>query len=319
MTRQRPGLGPLRRKGPRPFVSSFDSAAARWRHSDFEYDIDSSSPEPVKPKDVAFHFLNLQPPFLAPASVILPAYDAFGWPHGDAYTPLLKARTVRQSTRAVMPGIRLTRLHHALSMSEFRILMKLALHPACLDLREQYGVYNRQALRDAEAKGVRMRRQDLMTIDVVITYALAPDFQLKYHAISVKSPEHQPDDADLSREARERDAMAARGWTWELLRGDAVPMTEFVNLRYLYNLAREQDLPSLVNAARLFAPVVLRSSNRGSFDAVMLRVSRNMGISSDAAYHRFTAAVVYGFLEIDHDYPLRTDKRLELVRRNRQL
>ncbi|MCC8393128.1 hypothetical protein LJ656_11050 [Paraburkholderia sp. MMS20-SJTR3] len=96
-------------------------------------------------------------------------------------------------------------------------------------------------------------------------------------------------------------------------------MTEFVNLRYLYNIAREQDLPSLVNAARLFAPVVLRSSNRGSLDAVMLRVSRNMGISSDAAYHRFTAAVVYGFLEIDHDYPLRTDKRLELVRRNCQL
>jgi hypothetical protein len=201
-------------------------------------------------------------------------------------------------------------------MSEFRVLVKLAFHPACLDIREQYGVYNRQALRDAEAEGVRLRRQDLMTIDVIVTYALAPDFQLKYHAISVKSPRHQPSEADLRREERERLAMDERGWTWELLRGDAVPITEFVNLRYLYNLAREQDFPNLLSPARAFAPVVLRSSNRGSLDAVMLRVSRNMGISLDDAYYRFAAAVAYGFLEIDHNYPLRTNTRLELVRRN---
>lgn len=298
------------------YTSPFDIAAKRWRQPDFEYD-DGIVPEvPVTAKE-GFHIFDLAPPFVPPSQIALPAHDPFGWPHGDRYTPLLKARTPLTSTRAIIPGFKLDRLHQALSMSEFRVMVKLALHPAVWDFREQYGIYNRQAYWRAEAKGERMRRSDLMTIDVIVTYVQPPDYKLKYHAISVKHGSYLPTDEQLRREERERAAMAERGWTWELIRGDAISMTEFGNLRLILNFAREQNLPSLYFGAQEFAPVVIRSSNRGSLDAVMQRVSRTMCIGLDEAYHRFAASVAYGFLQLDHNYELDTDLRLHLVRSGR--
>jgi hypothetical protein len=78
------------------------------------------------------------------------------------------------------------------------------------------------------------------------------------------------------------------------------------------------SLPSLHMAAQEFAPGVLRSSNRSSLDAVMQRVSRSMGIGLSDAYHRLSASVAYGFLQLDHNYELDTDLRLHLVRSGRR-
>jgi hypothetical protein len=304
-----------RRRGPAPYISPYDAAASRWRHPDFEFD-EPDAPEETPQADTGFRIFELPRPFETPPYIALPAHDAFGWQHGDRYSPLLKARTPLRSTRAVVPGFKFSRLHQALSMSEFRVIIGLAFHPYVVDFREQYGVYDRRAYWSAVSNGKRMRRSDLMTIDVIVTYVLPPDFKLLYHAISVKHPGYQPTDEDLRREEREKTQMGARGWTWELLRGDAIPMTEFVNLRLLYGFAREQNLPSLYMAAREFAPVVLRSSNRGSLDAVMLRVSRSLGMDLDDAYRRFSVAVAYGFLQVDHRYDLRVDETLHLLRGN---
>ncbi|KAF1038619.1 MAG: hypothetical protein GAK33_01955 [Burkholderia lata] len=293
--------------------SAFGTAAVEWHDPNFEYD-DGIVPQVTREPKKGFHIFDLQPPYPTPYQIVLPSHDAFGWPHGNAYTPLLKARTPSMSTRAVMPGFKLDRLHQALSIAELRVLTKLALHPAVLDFREQYGIYNRKAFWRAEADGTRMHRSQLMTIDVIATYASPPDFRLKYHGISIKAREYCPTEQELRREERERTAMAKRGWTWELIIGDEVSLVEYGNLRLIYIFANHQNLASLYDAAQLFAKVVVRCSNRGSLDAVMLRVARNTGISLDDAYLRFSAAVTYGFLQVDHDYDLRPSHTLHLVR-----
>ncbi|WP_322104841.1 TnsA endonuclease N-terminal domain-containing protein [Paraburkholderia sp. J41] len=301
----------VRRRRGRVYVSPFDLAARRWLHDDYVADQVTPSAKPDAGKET-FRFFDVRP-CVVPQSVLLPAYDPFGWPHGEEFTPLLKARTPLHSTRVVVPGFKFDRLMQALSMSEYRVLTKLTMHPSVLDIREQYGIYDRQAYWQAEAEGKRLARNKIMTIDVIVTYALPPDFKLRYHAISVKSPRHVPNEKDLEREERERAAMAERGWTWELVRGDAVPIIEFCNLRTVFGFARDQHLPSLYEPARDFAPVVIRCSNRGCLKAVMERSARHMNISYDKAIHLFAAAVAYGFLQVDHNYLLETDKEFRLV------
>ncbi|QQC63189.1 TnsA endonuclease N-terminal domain-containing protein [Paraburkholderia ginsengisoli] len=296
--------------------SALGTAASEWHDPNFEYDEDVEPTVAPKVK-TGFRIFDLKPPYPAPSLSKLPKRDAFGWPHGDEYTPLLKARTPSMSTRAVMPGFKLERLHQALSTAELRVLTKLAFHPGILDFREQYGIVDEKAFWRAELTGKRMQRSKLMTIDVIVTYFCPRELKLKYHAISVKARGYIPDEKDLRREERERKAMEERGWTWELIIGDEVSMVEFGNLQLLMGFAVHHHLPSLYSVAESFAKVVIRCSNRGSLDAVLLRVARNIGISLDDAYVRFSASVAYGFLAIDHRYDLRPANRLELIRTGR--
>ncbi|WP_157650815.1 TnsA endonuclease N-terminal domain-containing protein [Burkholderia ubonensis] len=297
--------------------SALGTAPMEWNDPNFEYD-EGVQPIVTPKQKKGFHIFDLKPPYPAPSQVLLPSHDAFGWPHGNEYTPLLKARTPSMSTRAVMPGFKLDRLHQALSMAELRVMTKLALHPGVLDFREQYGIVDRKAFWRAEAAKTRMQRSKLMTIDVIVTYANPLDFSLKYHGISIKARGYTPTEQELRREARERDAMAERGWTWELIIGDEVSIVEFGNLRLIYGFSAHRNIASLYGAAEQFSKVLIRCSNRGSLDAVLLRVARNTGISLDDAYVRFSAAVTYGFLKVDHRYDLRPANRLELIRDSRR-
>ncbi|MFL9944040.1 PDDEXK family nuclease [Paraburkholderia graminis] len=288
------------------------AAAALWRDPAYEYE--ENEPAVQLQTVPEFRLFELPLPFVTPPDITLPAFDAWGFAHGEAYTPLLKARTPLMSTRAVIAGLKDGRLHQALSMSEFRILRKLAFFPYVVDIREQYGAYNGQAFWAAKAQGTRMLRMHLTTIDIVVSCVLPPDYRIRYHAISVKSPEYVPTEKDLVREKKERALMAARGWTWELMRGDVVSTLEFTNLRLLFHHARYRNFPELYACAGAFAKEVLASSSRGSFHAVMLRVARNTGMSLDDAYAQFSVAVAYGFLQVDHNYNLSPEARLRLIR-----
>lgn len=296
--------------------STLGSAATEWHDPNFEYDEDVE-PLVVPEKKTEFSIFDLKPPYPAPSVIKLPKRDPFGWPHGEEYTPLLKARTPSMATRAVMPGFKMERLHQALSTAELRVLLKLAFHPGVLDFREQYGIVDEKAFWRAELNGMRMQRSKLMTIDVIVTYFCPHELKLKYHGISIKARGYVPDETEQRREERERKAMEDRGWTWELIIGDEVSMVEFGNLKLLMGFAAHHDLPSLYSVAESFAKVVIRCSNKGSLDAILLRVARDISTSLDDAYVRFSAAVAYGFLTLDHRYDLRPAHRLELVRARR--
>jgi len=297
--------------------SALGTAASEWHDPNFEYD-EGVEPLVVPEQKTGFRIFDLKPPYPPPSAIVLPARDAFGWPHGEAYTPLLKARTPSMATRAVMPGFKVDRLHQALSTAELRVLTKLAFHPGVLDFREQYGIVEEKAFWRAELNGLRMARGKLMTIDVIVTYFCPHELKLKYHGISIKARGYIPSDKERKREERERKAMEDRGWTWELIIGDEVSMLEFSNLQLLYGFAAYHDISSLFSGSESFAKVVIRCSNKGSLDAVLLRVARELDISLDDAYVRFSAAVAYGFLTLNHEYDLRPAHRLELIRTNRR-
>jgi len=264
--------------------------------------------------NVGFELLKLSRPFVTPKGIVLPLTDKYGWPHGVTYQALLEARTSSHSTRATFRGMKFLRRFEALSLNEQRIMFSLAFHPYVVDIRDQYGIYDITAFWAEMNKEERLRRTDLMTIDVIVTYVLPGSSQLRYHGISIKPAGHVADNADLDRERRESEALAERGWTWELMRGDAVTDREFANNFMMYRTVRDQDVAFNYDEAYWFASILLKSTASGTMDSVLGRVSRRVGISDDAAHQLFTVAVAHGFLTIDHSKELRVDKPLHLIR-----
>lgn len=261
-----------------------------------------------------FKILELPRPFATPPGIVLPPVDDFGWPHGEAYSALLEARTPSLSTRTTFRGLKFARRYEALSIGELWVLFALLFHPYVVDIREQYGVYDSERLMREIRAGRRMLRTDLMTLDVTVTYVLPGSRQLRYHTVSVKHGNYTPDDTDLKREQREREAMAARGWTWELVKRDALTAREWSNYFVLYRAVRDQNVEALYDRAQAFAQVVLASSLRKDMNSVLGRLARRLEISEALAHQLFSVAVAYGFLTIDHSEELRGDKPIALVR-----
>lgn len=260
-----------------------------------------------------FKLANLTRPFVTPRGIHLPPTDKYGWPHGVAYEALLKARQPSMSTRSTFRGMKFRRRYEALSGNEQRILFSLAFHPYVIDVRDQYGICDVAALHRAQRKGELLLRTDLMTIDVIVTYVMPGSLDLHYHGISIKPADYVPDQSDLDRERREENALGPRGWTWELMRGDAVSQREFANNFCMYRTVRDQDVALNYDDAHWFAKKLLRSSTRGTMGSVLRRVSKRVGISDDAAHQLFAVAVSYGFLTVDHSKDLRVDLPLHLL------
>jgi hypothetical protein len=261
-----------------------------------------------------FKLLNLARPFVTPKNIRLPPTDKYGWPHGAAYDALLKARQPSLSTRTTFRGMKFRRRYEALSGNEQRILFSLAFHPYVIDVRDQYGIYDVAALRRVLNKGELLLRTDLMTIDVIVTYVLPGSLHLHYHGISIKPANYVADQVELDREQRERMTLALRGWTWELMRGDAIGAREFANNFGMYRTVRDQNVALNYDEAQWFARELLKSSDRGKMGSVLGRISRRLGIGDDAAHQLFAVAVSYGFLTVDHAKDLRVDSSLHLIR-----
>lgn len=237
----------------------------------------------------------------------------YGMPHGQAYRPFLKAQTPRQSTRSTFCGLKLRRRFEALSESEKKVLFTLGFHPYVVDVRDQYCIYDSKQFHAARTAGNRMLRSSTMTIDVVVTYILPGDPRLRYHGISVKHPDYVADEADKRRELREQNELAKRGWTWELLRGDAVSGIRYANSFVMYRAVRETDVYSRYEESQWFADILKRSSRRGTMGAVLKRISSRVGISEDDAHRLFAVAACFGFLMVDHRMPLLADAPLHLI------
>jgi hypothetical protein len=261
-----------------------------------------------------FSILTLPRPFITPAHVRLPAVDSEGFPHGESYTALLKARTPSMSTRTTLPGFKFKRRFEVLSLGELRILLALWFNPYIVDIREQYGRFDTEAFYRSLDQGMTLPRSQLMTIDVIATYLAPHDGRMRNHAISVKSRDYEPTDDDLAREKRELASVRHAGWTWELLLGDSITDMEYGNYGFLWSLVRNQDLPSLYAPASRFMQLLVRVSDRGSLEEMLHRAAIRGGIGQAHAARLFAVGVAYGFLTPDHRCPIRAHQPLYLIR-----
>ncbi|MGF6635529.1 hypothetical protein [Paraburkholderia sp. MM6662-R1] len=266
-----------------------------------------------KAKD--FHLRDLPLPFETPPNVMLPPVDDYGWPTGEKYEPILEARTPMSiGTRATMLGVKFRRRFEMLSMGELAVQIAHMFNPYVVDLREQYPVYDPRDFWRANASGQRMQRSQVMTIDLVVTYIHPNSNTLRYHAISVKHAGYEPSPKDRVREQKERRAMSARGWTWELIRANDIPRIEVENCMLLLSFMRHTDAPSSYESARIFARCLKHSSAKGKMLSVVSRIAKRLRIEPDEGFRLFAVAVAYGFITLDHSKRLKLHEPIALIR-----
>jgi len=297
--RRRPYITEVRHNDSAPSLQVVGSIPATGEHAELIARTD-------------FSILDLPRPFVTPPGIELPPVDKYGWLTGPGYSALLKARTPSLATRAALPDFKFHRLNEALSMSEFGIQLALKFNPYVVDMREQYGTYDPVDFWQANANGKRMRRSSLMTIDIIATYVQPPDFELRYHAISVKHATYRRTEKDKRREIKERILADKRNWTWEMLLSNAVLEQETNNYVFLWSLIRNTKVPRLYEPARRFADRLMAYSVQGSMHSVLERRARGLGIGLDDAYRLFASSISYGFLTLDHSKRLGRDRQIAL-------
>ncbi|WP_343665053.1 hypothetical protein [Paraburkholderia tropica] len=262
------------------------------------------------------NFLELELPFETPRGIELPFSDGYGVPHANNYIPFLSASSVSLATRSAFSGVKIRRIHQALSGNEARAIHHMNFSPYVLDIREQYPTYLQEDYNRYKLAGTRMPRNKVMTYDIVLTMVL-PDsihggYRLSYHGISIKDAEHVLSEADENRQIREHARFADRGWTWEFLRGDAFPKRAYGNHLLLKTWIDRPDIWPLYDIAKALAQRLKARSMRGTMDDVLSRHARHMGIALDDLYEIFAISVSFGFTRIDHSHELRVDKPLML-------
>lgn len=255
----------------------------------------------------------LNAPFVTPRDIELPPVDKYGMFHGSYYRPMDEARIPRGSTRTVFSGLKFNRRFEALSTNETRIITALQFHPYVVDVREQYATCDERTLHLALQRGERMKRLQMTTVDVVVTYILPHSKMLRYHTVSIKPADHVPDKADLARERKEVNFMTQLGSTWELMRGDAISKRQHVNNLVLMSYVLETDIYAWYDAAGKFSKILLRSdTTKGMAGDVIERVGRRAGVSPSDAFRLFAVAAAFGFLRLDHSMPFSKDQGLFL-------
>ncbi|MFP6560822.1 hypothetical protein WJ542_21350 [Paraburkholderia sp. B3] len=258
--------------------------------------------------------LKLPLPFATPRHVAPPFRDAFGVPHGERYVPMHDASEMGIATTASFGALKFRRAHQARALNEMRPLYAFSFNPYVIDIRDQYPVYDQQTYNRARSEGRSMSVFELMTLDIVLTLVLPPDYRLHYHTVSIKDGTEEFDQATKERLRREEAEIVARGWTYELLRGDQFDVLAWGNHALMKTWVANLDVWQRYDDAFRFACRLLTRSSRGTLDDILNRHARHLGISLNRAYELFAVAVCFGFLYPDHREPLRTDKPLHLVR-----
>ncbi|WP_426396462.1 TnsA endonuclease N-terminal domain-containing protein [Ralstonia sp. R-29] len=214
----------------------------------------------------------LNAPFVTPRDIALTPLDPYGMHQGPLYAAFHKARPPRSSTRTTLADLKFDRRLEALSTNETRVLYALMFHPYVIDIREQYPFCDDDTLLSARTQGRRVRRTEMTTLDVVVTYVTPTCSVPRYHAISVKSPSHVPTVEDARREERERAYLDRLGWSWELVKGDEITDEHYTNCRLLYHTVRDTDIWSLYDLAETFVRRQLLTPWRRAEGSQMLRV-----------------------------------------------
>lgn len=238
-------------------------------------------------------------PFVTPRDIALTPLDSYGMHQGETYAAFHKARPPMNSTRTTLAALKFDRRLEALSTNETRVLYALMFHPYVIDIREQYPFCDDATLLRAQQQGRRVRRTEMTTLDVVVTYVTPDCLVPRYHAISVKNPLHVLTEEDARREERERRYLERLGWSWELVRGDDVPDEHYTNCRLLYRTVRDTDIWSLYDLAAAFSHALLNGGQKGSAIVVRRRAARKLGLLPDAGERLFATAVAFGFLRLE--------------------
>lgn len=167
---------------------------------------------------------------------------------GQAYVPWLKVRDVpSRGTSAISQGILTGRSHHLLSELEAIYFFLAERRPTTVDIREQWPILDIDGtLELCSQLGVRHALRngypEPFTIDLMLTERV--DGELKFRAVSIKSPEDAEDPQVRLRLSVEHRWCQERGIPWTLVDTSRFNKTILHNLRLLRGWFQHRYAPN---------------------------------------------------------------------------
>ncbi|MEX3984059.1 hypothetical protein AB4Y45_34415 [Paraburkholderia sp. EG287A] len=200
---------------------------------------------------------------------------------------------------------------------EARLLAYFEMCPFVVEIRAQYPQWNREAFLAYCREGRMFPRNELATVDFMLTLCIPGVPYLIYHAVSGKPYEHLLHPKVKARHERERNSAAEWCATHEVMTERSVTDLEYWNsLRMLSHMQHvaPDEIGDLAGDARLFAHDLLATKASGNAERVVHMLGKRRGWNKDNSFRMLAIALFLGHLKWDARFSYEIAQPLNFAR-----
>lgn len=298
---QRPALidGPIRRHGDVSFFPGSPEDAFRIRTTGLLEPEPPKYPPPHNP--TGFNLADLKAPAILQVPIEVPSHDPRGHPCAVNFESW---KRIKECSVGIASNTFSHKGHGrvaCLSNLERIGLSHFEMNPHVLEIRSQYPEWDRGKFTQRLVRGDNIPKNDVMTIDFVLTIKIPGSSRLHYHGISFKPYKDLELEKNPERHERERKILGLWGATHEIMTEHTFSEKEDVNNQRLFQyMLHVTDINRYAKLAKDFAKRLLSSTAKGTYDRVITMNAKAMRQSRDEGYRLYALAHFLGYLRFDH-------------------
>jgi len=243
----------------------------------------------------------------------LPARDPRGHPSAPKYRPWKKAADSKVGIAGNYYSFKAGRIVPCHSALERRFLACAEFDPNIVEIRAQYGLWNRHEYLEYKRAGLRMPAKSKITLDFMVTFTDGVGHH--YHAVNIKPYLLALKPPALKRLGNEFSLVDSWGITHQVLTEHSMPSQTEVNCRRLFaNMRFVEDIGAYQVHAIALAECMLQQEVLGTVDWEMTNAAEHFGWSRHETYRIFSIANYLGYMRLNHTYDFLPYKPLHLHR-----
>lgn len=251
--------------------------------------------------------------FITPFDARPTGYDHYGMGYGIEHEALHLARTPGNGTRTLIRSPKSSRSMELLSQCELNTFLYCLFHPGIVEIREGYAVYSEASYNRAAARGLRIPKSQVMSIDFDLTIVTPGSPEALSHWVSCKYSSAAMTDSAKRRAEKELGTARSRDTTWEMRYSRDFPKRMTGNLATLWTYFQFSNAWELYTDAMHLSRQMQSRPMQGTMDQILRRHARSLDIPLNQAYVLFSTAVSFGFMTLDHRHIVGADRPLRLL------
>ncbi|WP_413193418.1 hypothetical protein [Pararobbsia alpina] len=200
---------------------------------------------------------------------------------------------------------------------EARLLAYFEMCPFVVEIRTQYPLWNRESFLAYCREGRMFPRNELMTVDFMLTLKVPGIPHLIYHGVSGKPAAHLKLPNVISRHQREVDELWIWGTSHEVMTEDAVSEVEYESYLRMFSYMKYvelDELEQLMGGARQLSEALLETQADGPASRVVPMVGNILGLNRQTSFRLLAVALFLGHLRWDVQYLFARTEPLKFVR-----
>lgn len=188
---------------------------------------------------------------------------------------------------------------------EARLLAYFEMCPFVVEIRTQYPQWDRESFLSYCREGRLFPRNELMTIDFLLTLKIPGIPYRVYHGVSGKPVAHLEIEGVKRRHRREAEGLWRWGCTHEIMTEKTLSDIEYESYLRMFTHMQHvgnDELGRLAGSASKMASALLATHARGPARRVVTMVGKRLGWDSTTSFRLLACALFLGYLKWDTKY-----------------